>query len=104
MSWGPGRIDVLAFGTDYRPFHWWWSGTNGPYSWSARAVTMQPPDYLPRTVEVAQQLWPRVTRVVNEDEILLSEPLSRMESELALAPFRLDLSSSRLLLSLVFSR
>jgi hypothetical protein len=188
------------------------SGTNSPYSWSARIVTLPPPDYVPQTFEVAQQLdWPdtegrlrvltvalgathrwqgrrvgggvsagaallratgevrslgftalhlgghstffsqefeveaaldpatvgafhagadldvalarrwrlrlgyrylraaeasltpRVTRVVNEDEILLSEPLSRIESELALAPFRLDLSSSRLLLSVVFS-
>jgi len=46
---------------------------------------------------------PRVTRVVNEDEVLLSEPLSRIESELALQPLHLDLSSSRLLLSLVFA-
>ncbi len=49
-------------------------------------------------------LTPRVTRVVNEDEILLREPLTRIESELALSPFRLDLSSSSLLLSLVFNR
>jgi hypothetical protein len=49
-------------------------------------------------------LTPRVTRVVNEDEILLSEPLTRIESDLALSPLRLDLSSSRLLLSLVFAR
>jgi hypothetical protein len=47
---------------------------------------------------------PRVSRVVNEDEILLAEPLSRIESDLALEPLRLDLSSSRLLLSLVFNR
>jgi hypothetical protein len=49
-------------------------------------------------------LTPRLTRVVNEDEILLAEPLSRIESELALRPLRLDLSSSRLLLSLVLNR
>jgi hypothetical protein len=47
---------------------------------------------------------PRVSRVVNADEILLEEPLSRIESDLALQPLRLDLSSSRLLLSVVFSR
>jgi hypothetical protein len=47
---------------------------------------------------------PRVSRVVNADEILLDEPLPRIDSELALRPFRLDLSSSRLLLSLVFTR
>jgi opacity protein-like surface antigen len=47
---------------------------------------------------------PRVSRVVNADEILLDEPLSRIESDLALQPLRLDLSSSRLLLSVVFSR
>jgi len=49
-------------------------------------------------------LQPRLKRVVNEDEVILEEPLSRMESELALAPLRLDLSSSRLLLSLVLRR
>jgi hypothetical protein len=47
---------------------------------------------------------PRVARVVNEDEILLGEPLSRIESELGLRPLELDLSSSRILLSFVFSR
>ena len=47
---------------------------------------------------------PRVGRVVNADEILLGEPLSRIESDLDLQPFRLDLSSSRLLLSVVFNR
>lgn len=47
---------------------------------------------------------PRITRVVNEDEILLTEPLSRIRSELDLQPMRLALSSSRLLLSLVFAR
>ena len=47
---------------------------------------------------------PRVTRIVNEDEILLDEPLSRIQSELGLDPLRLDLSSSRLLLSVVFVR
>jgi hypothetical protein len=58
-----------------------------------------------RYVRAAEaSLTPRVTRVVNEDEILLGEPLSRIESELTLTPFRLDLSSSRLLLSLVFNR
>ena len=189
------------------------SGTNAPYSWSARIVTLPPPDYVPQTFEAAQtfdwpdtegrlrvltlaigvsrrwegrrvggglsagaallrasgevrslgftafhlgghstffsqefeveatldpssvaafhagadidvalapswrlrlgyryvraseaSLTPRVTRVVNAGEILLDEPLSRIESDLALKPFRLDLSSSRLLLSLVFSR
>ena len=47
---------------------------------------------------------PRVTRVVNEDEILLQEPLSRIESELGFGPLDLDLSASRLLVSFVFSR
>jgi hypothetical protein len=189
------------------------SGRNGPYSWSARFLSSQPPDNLPRPVEVAQSFeWPdtegrlrvttlalgafrrwegrrvgggvsagaallrasgemrslgftalhlgghstfftqefeveaafgpstvaafhagadvdaalarswrlrlgyryvraahasvtpRVTRIVNDDEILLAEPLSRIESELALGPLDLDLSSSRLLLSFVFNR
>jgi hypothetical protein len=58
-----------------------------------------------RYVRAAEaSLTPRLTRVVNEDEILLREPLSRIESDLGLKPFRLDLSSSRLLLSLVFGR
>ena len=55
-----------------------------------------------RYLHASQTVQPRVTRVVNADEILLDEPLSRIESELALSPFELDLSSSRLLLSLVF--
>jgi opacity protein-like surface antigen len=188
------------------------SGANGPYSWSARFIETQPPDNLPRPVEVQQSLeWPdtagrlrlttlalgafrrwegrrvggglsagvallrasgelrslgftalhlgghstfftqefkveaaldpstvaafhagadvdlalarswrlrlayrylrghasptpRVSRVVNGDEILLDEPLSRIQSDLALQPLRLDLSSSRLLLSVVFNR
>jgi hypothetical protein len=55
-----------------------------------------------RYVHASETFQPRVTRVVNADEILLDEPLSRIESELALPPLDLDLSSSRLLLSLVF--
>jgi hypothetical protein len=53
-------------------------------------------------VHASETFQPRVTRVVNADEILLDAPLSRIESELELQPFQLDLSSSRLLLSLVF--
>ena len=55
-------------------------------------------------VHASETVTPRVTRVVNADEILLDEPLSRIASELALPPLELDLSSSRLLLSLVFRR
>jgi hypothetical protein len=55
-----------------------------------------------RYVHGSETFQPRVARVVNADEILLDAPLSRIESELALAPIDLDLSSSRLLLSLVF--
>lgn len=55
-----------------------------------------------RYLHASETFQPRVTRVVNADEILLDEPLSRIESELALQPLELDLSSSRLLLSLVF--
>lgn len=55
-----------------------------------------------RYVHASETFQPRVTRVVNADEILLDAPLSRIESELALQPFQVDLSSSRLLLSLVF--
>jgi len=47
---------------------------------------------------------PRVTRIVNEDEILLEEPLSRIQSGLGLQHMPLHLSSSRLLLSVVFVR
>jgi hypothetical protein len=57
-----------------------------------------------RYVHASDTVTPRVTRVVNADEILLDAPLSRIESELALQPMDLDLSSSRLLLSLVFRR
>jgi hypothetical protein len=57
-----------------------------------------------RYLHASHAVTPRVTRVVNADEILLDEPLSRIESELALKPLDLDLSSSRLLLSLVFRR
>jgi hypothetical protein len=49
-------------------------------------------------------LHPRVTRVVNAEEVIFDEPISRIETDLALAPFRIDPSSSRLLLSLVFRR
>ena len=55
-----------------------------------------------RYLHASETFQPRVTRVVNADEILLDEPLSRIESELALPPLQVDLSSSRLLLSLVF--
>ena len=57
-----------------------------------------------RYAHASETFLPRVTRVVNADEILLDAPLSRIESELALQPFQVDLSSSRLLLSLVFRR
>lgn len=57
-----------------------------------------------RYLHASDTVTPRVTRVVNADEILLDEPLSRIASELALQPLDLDLSSSRLLLSLVFRR
>ncbi len=57
-----------------------------------------------RYTHASETFQPRVTRVVNADEILLDAPLSRIESELALQPFQVDLSSSRLLLSLVFRR
>ena len=57
-----------------------------------------------RYLHASHTVTPRVTRVVNAEEILLDEPLSRIESELALKPLDLDLSSSRLLLSLVFRR
>lgn len=42
--------------------------------------------------------------IVNAEEILLDETLSKITSELDLQPLDLDLSSSRLLLSLVFRR
>lgn len=57
-----------------------------------------------RYAHASETFQPRVTRVVNADEILLDAPLSRIESELALRPLDVDLSSSRLLLSLVFRR
>jgi hypothetical protein len=57
-----------------------------------------------RYLRASETVTPRVTRVVNADEILLQEPLSRIASETALRPLELDLSSSRLLLSLVFGR
>jgi hypothetical protein len=57
-----------------------------------------------RYLRASRTVTPRVTRVVNADEILLDEPLSRIATELALPPLDLDLSSSRLLLSLVFRR
>ena len=25
-SWAPGRFDVVAFGGDYKLYHWWWNG------------------------------------------------------------------------------
>jgi hypothetical protein len=55
-----------------------------------------------RYLHASETFQPRVTRVVNADEILLDQPLSAIESGLALQPFQVDLSSSRLLLSLVF--
>lgn len=55
-----------------------------------------------RYVHASETFQPRVTRVVNADEILLDAPLSRIESELALQPLPVDLSSSRLLVSVVF--
>jgi opacity protein-like surface antigen len=55
-----------------------------------------------RYVHASETFQPRVARVVNADEIIQDEPLSRIESELALAPLQVGLSSSRLLLSLVF--
>ena len=57
-----------------------------------------------RYVHASETFQPRVARVVNADEIIQDEPLSRIESELALAPLQVGLSSSRLLLSLVFRR
>ena len=57
-----------------------------------------------RYVHASETFQPRVARVVNADEIIQDEPLSRIESELALAPLEVGLSSSRLLLSLVFRR
>ena len=57
-----------------------------------------------RYAHASETFQPRVTRVVNADEILLDAPLSRIQSELALRPLDVDLSSSRLLLSLVFRR
>ncbi len=26
VSWGAGRFDVVALGTDYKLYHWWWNG------------------------------------------------------------------------------
>lgn len=26
-SWDAGRLDVVALGKSYRPYHWWWNGT-----------------------------------------------------------------------------
>ena len=57
-----------------------------------------------RYLHASETVMPCVTRVVNAGEILLDEPLSRIASELALKSLDLDLSSSRLLLSLVFRR
>jgi hypothetical protein len=57
-----------------------------------------------RYVHASETFQPRVARVVNADEIIQDEPLSRIESELALVPLQVGLSSSRLLLSLVFRR
>jgi opacity protein-like surface antigen len=57
-----------------------------------------------RYLHASRTVTPRVTRVVNADEILLDEPLSQIAAELALPPLDLDLSSSRLLLSLVLRR
>ena len=57
-----------------------------------------------RYLHGSETFQPRVTRVVNADEILLDEPLSGIQSGLGLQPFRVDLSSSRLLVSLVFRR
>jgi hypothetical protein len=34
VSWGAGRIDVAAVGTDYRMYHWWWNG-----SWNFEKVS-----------------------------------------------------------------
>jgi hypothetical protein len=57
-----------------------------------------------RYLHASETLTPRVTRIVNAEEILLDETLSKITSELDLQPLDLDLSSSRLLLSLVFRR